>query len=102
MVAARRALDLKLITKDEFLAFYEVDQAEWRKRKAEQRAKKGGGDFYSTQDVRLGRRFASVLVRAVHEGRVLYRDAYRLTDLKGDTFNNYAERVLTRMKNERQ
>ena len=102
VVAARRALDLKLITKDEFFAFYEVDQAEWRKRKAEQRAKKGGGDFYSTQDVRLGRRFASVLVRAVHEGRVLYRDAYRLTDLKGDTFNNYAKRVLTRMKNERQ
>ena len=67
-----------------------------------QRTKKGGGDFYRTQDVRLGRRFASFLVRAVREGRIQYRDAYRLTDLKGETFNHYAELVLQRMKNERQ
>ncbi len=28
------------------------------------------------------------------EGRLLYRDAYALTDLKGDTFDRYANRVL--------
>ena len=67
----------------------------------EQKRKKGGGDFYRTQDVRLGRRFASAVVRAVREGRILYRDAYRLTDLKGETFQRYAELVLQRMKDER-
>ncbi len=51
VVAARRALDLQLITRDEFFDFY-------------------------------------------------YRDAYRLTDLKGETFSHYAELVLQRMKNE--
>lgn len=102
VVAARRALDLDLITKTTFFAFYKKDQDEWRQRKAEQRAKKGGGDFYSTQDIRLGRRFAGFLVRAVREGKVQYRDAYRLTDLKGETFNRYADLVLQRMKNERQ
>jgi Zn-dependent peptidase ImmA (M78 family) len=101
VVAARRALDLGLITKPEFFKFYEKDQSEWRRLKAEQR-KKGGGDFYRTQDVRLGRRFANAVVRAAREGRISYRDAYRLTDLKGETFNRYADIVLKRMKDERQ
>ena len=43
-----------------------------------------------------------MVVRAVREGRILYRDAYRLTDLKGETFNRYADLVLKRMKDERQ
>jgi Zn-dependent peptidase ImmA (M78 family) len=102
VVAARRALDLGLITKPAFFLFYEEDRQDWQRRKEEQRKKKGGGDFYRTQDVRLGRRFASAVVRATREGRILYRDAYRLTDLKGETFNRYADRVLKRMKDERQ
>jgi Zn-dependent peptidase ImmA (M78 family) len=101
VVAARRALDLRLITKTEFFDFYKKDQEEWQKRKHEKR-EKGGGDFYRNQDVRLGRRFASILVRAVREGRIPYRDAYRLTDLRGETFKQYAELVLERVKNERQ
>ena len=102
VVAARRALDLGLITKPEFFLFYEMDREDWQRRKAEQRKKKGRGDFFATQDVRLGRRFASAVVRAAREGRILYRDAYRLTDLKGETFNRYANRVLKGMKDERQ
>jgi len=101
VVAARRALDLRLITQPEFFQFYEMDQEDWQRRKAEQREKRGG-DFYATQHVRLGRRFASTVVRAVREGRILYRDAYRLTDLRGETFNRYADIVLQRMKDERQ
>ena len=38
----------------------------------------GGPNFYHVQDVRLGRRFAYSVVRAVREGRLLYRDASRL------------------------
>jgi Zn-dependent peptidase ImmA (M78 family) len=102
VVAARRALDLGLITKPEFFLFYEKDREDWQRLKAEHRKKKTGGDFYRTQDVRLGRRFASTVVRATREGRILYRDAYRLTDLKGETFNRYADLVLRRMKDERQ
>jgi Zn-dependent peptidase ImmA (M78 family) len=101
VVAARRALDLRLITKPEFFQFYEQDKDEWRQLKERQR-RKGGGDFYRNQDARLGRRFASAVVRAAREGRISYRDAYRLTDLKGETFDHYADLVLQRMKNERQ
>jgi Zn-dependent peptidase ImmA (M78 family) len=102
IVAARRALDLGLINQPEFFRFYEREKEDWQRKKAAQRKKSRGGDFYRTQDVRLGRRFASAVVRAAREGRILYRDAYGLTDLRGETFNRYADIVLKRMKDERQ
>ena len=102
VVAARRALDLRLIAKPDFFRFYEEDREDWRHRKAKLRKKKSGGDFYATQGVRLGQRFSGAVVRAAREGRILYRDAYRLTDLKGETFNRYADIVLQRMRDERQ
>ncbi|OHB66660.1 MAG: hypothetical protein A2V70_13415 [Planctomycetes bacterium RBG_13_63_9] len=102
VVAARRAFDLGLITRPEFFQFYEKDRDDWRRLKAKQKEVKGGPGFYLMQDIRLGRRFTSAVVRAVREGRILYRDAYRLTDLKGETFNRYADMVLQRMKDERQ
>ena len=101
VVAARRALDLGLITKDRFFVFYERDQEDWRRRKAEKKTRKGGPNFYDVQDVRLGKRFAYAVVRAAREGRLLYRDAYQLTDLQGETFNRYANRLVQRMKDER-
>jgi Zn-dependent peptidase ImmA (M78 family)/transcriptional regulator with XRE-family HTH domain len=103
VVAARRALDLGMISKSQFFSFYEEDQNEWLSRKAEEKKKpkRGGPNFYDVQDVRLGRRFAYAVVQAAREGRLLYRDAYLLTDLKGDTFNTYANRLVQRMKDER-
>ena len=71
---------------------FEVDWEQYQRderRRAAQRS--AGGDFYLTQDVRLGRRFAHAVIRAAKEGRLLYRDAYRLTGLHGETFDKYAE-----------
>jgi Zn-dependent peptidase ImmA (M78 family)/transcriptional regulator with XRE-family HTH domain len=88
LVAARRALDLQLIGKSEFLNFYGAYQQDERRRIAK-RAE--GGDFYATQNLRIGRRFAHAVVRAVKEDRLLYRNAYQLTGLHGKTFASYAE-----------
>lgn len=88
IVAARRAQDLGLIQQAEFLSFYRAYQEDER-RKAARAA--GGGDFYLTQNVRLGKRFARAVALAAKEGRLLYRDAYRLTDLHGATFDKYAK-----------
>jgi Zn-dependent peptidase ImmA (M78 family) len=103
VAAARRALDLKLISRDEFFAFYDQDQAEWQRRKDQERAKetRGGPNFYDVQDVRLGKRFAYAVVRAAREGRLLYREAYELTDLRGATFDRYASRLMQRMVDDR-
>ena len=103
VVAARRALDMKLIDKAQFFAFYEKVREEWERRKAEEKEKKkkGGPNFYDVQDIMLGRRFAYAVVAAAREGRLSYGDAYRLTDLKGKTFDQYANLLTQRMKDER-
>jgi len=87
IVAARRALDTQLINKDTFLDFYRAYQSDER-RAANQRSQ--GGDFYANQNLRIGQRFASAVIRAVKEGKLLYSEAYRLTGLYGKTFEHYA------------
>jgi len=92
LVAARRALDLGLIARSEFLEFYRDYQKQ--ERHAASRSE-GGGDFYATQNLRIGRRFAEVVIRAAMEGKLLYRDAYQLTGLYGKTYEQYARMVIT-------
>ena len=87
IVGARRALDLGMIERPTFLAFYRDSIAHDRRRKSSG----DGGDFYANQGVRLGERFASAVVRAVKEGRLAYTEAYRLTGIRGRTFDRYAE-----------
>lgn len=103
VAAARRALDLRLITRQQFFEFYKRDREYYLKRKAneEKRSSKGGPNFYAVQDWRLGKRFAYAVVRAVQEGRLLFREAYQLTDLTGATFTRYADRTTKRFIDER-
>lgn len=90
LVAARRALDLGCIRRREFFAFYEAYQRDERRKKA---ARPGGGDFYATQETRVGRRFGEAVVRAAQGGRLLYREAYQLTGLYGHTFDRFAKEL---------
>ena len=87
IVAAIKALDLELITRSRYSEFYD-DYAARVRRQAEQQ--RGGGDFWNNQNVRVGRIFGAAVVRAVYEGRLLYREAYMLTGLKGETFDKFA------------
>jgi Zn-dependent peptidase ImmA (M78 family) len=90
VVAARRALDLQLISRTSFFQFWEAYQTEeW----TAAQTPSDGGDFWNTQGVRIGRRFSYAVVNAVHEGRLLYQDAYELTGLKGPTFDTLVARV---------
>jgi len=87
LVAARRALDLSLIQKTDFLEFYR-DYLSDERRTATSRT--GSGDFYANQNLRIGRRFASAVIRSAKEGKLLYSEAYQLTGLHGSTFDKYA------------
>jgi Zn-dependent peptidase ImmA (M78 family) len=88
LVAARRALDLKLINRDAFFEFYHAWEEDERR---EARSGEGGGDFWNNQNYRIGKPLGFAVVQAVKEGRLLYRDAYSLTGLKGETFSKFAE-----------
>lgn len=90
VVAARRALDERLINWNEFMALY---QSQGQKVK-----KKSGGDFFKTQNNRVGVRFAMAVDRATREGSLLYRDAYNLTGLTSDTFKKYLGKIQTRLR----
>lgn len=88
LVAARRALDLNLISHETFFNFYRAS------REAGQQQRDGsGGSFWNNQNVRIGQRFGAAIARAVKEGRLLYREAYSLTGLKGRTFDQFVERM---------
>jgi len=86
IVVARRALDTGKITRNEFFEFYE----EYSNREfAKKENQSPGGDFYATTRKRLSLTFASHINNAVKSGKLLYRDAYKLTSLKGDTFEKF-------------
>ena len=89
IVAGRRAMDLRLIGRDAFFGFYnEYTQQERAKAKAS-----GGGDFYNTQNTRLGATFALSVMRAAQEGRLSFKEAYDLTGLRGGALQEYGRRL---------
>jgi len=91
LVIARRLLDLKKITRDNFINFYE----KYRQHEFEKKENKGtGGYFYKTEKKRLGIRFANFIYQAVQENKLLVRDAYRLTDLSGNTFHKFMKELF--------
>lgn len=89
IVAARRAMDLRLVERETFFAFYE----EYIRRERQPAKAMDGGDFYNSQNTRVGERFATQVMRAAMEGRLSFRDAYDLTGLRGGAFQEYARRL---------
>ena len=89
LVAARRIFDLDIISKKEFFEFYN----EYVSRKHKPK-KQDGGDFYNNQPSRIGKKFANAVITATKEGNLLYRDAYRLTGLNANSYQEFEKRLL--------
>ena len=87
IVVARRALELGLIDRGAYADFHHAYAARERAQPSR------GGDFWNTQNARLGRVFGAAVVRAAKEGRLLYREACMLTGFSGKTFNEFAKRA---------
>ncbi len=86
IVVGRRAMDLRLVDRKIFFAFYE----RYTKSERQRSKRSGGGDFYNNQNTRVGERFATSVMRAALEGRLSFKEAYDLTGLHGGTFQEYA------------
>lgn len=91
IVIARRALDLKLISKSDFFRFYNSYMQQVAFKKQNQGS---GGDFYATSKKRISLRFATFVNGAVKDNKLLYRDAYKLLNLKGETYNRFVTEFL--------
>ena len=90
LVGVYRLLNLGLIQKNDFDSFYQEYEKE---RLDDIKTQERGGNFYDNQRAAIGRRFAEAVIIATREGRLLYRDAYRLTGLHGQTFETFANKL---------
>jgi Zn-dependent peptidase ImmA (M78 family) len=91
IVIARRALDLGKISKADFFQFYNQYMEGVRLKKENQGS---GGNFYATARKRISVSFASYVDQAVKQNKLLYRDAYKITGLRGDTYQNFVTNHL--------
>lgn len=89
VVIGRRAMDLRLVERQFFFDFYE----EYIRQERKQKQTTGGGDFYNNQNTRVGKLFATQVIRAAMEGSIGFRQAYELTGLNGGAFQEYARRL---------
>lgn len=85
IVVARRLLDTNRWSKKDFFQFYNA----YRSKELTKKVDISGGDFYATSKKRISLAFANHVDNALKSGQLLYRDACKLTGLKGDTFNNF-------------
>lgn len=88
VVAARRVLDLGLISRARYFEFFEEYKSEARQRGAK---KSGGGNFYRTLGTRLGKRFPAAVYAAAKAGRLPYGEAYKLTGVSGKSFDRFGK-----------
>ncbi len=96
IVAVRRLLDMELINRDEFFRFYNDWQASELRLFHKTADDDGGGNFYASQNIRIGQRFGDLLTQSVQAGTTLYSEAWRLTNLKKNTFQEYAKKIFGR------
>jgi Zn-dependent peptidase ImmA (M78 family) len=89
IVAARRALDMDLITSDLFFSFWRNEKKDWEENKDIKMGNKQGGSPYRNFRVKLGKTFSEAVLSATRSGFLSYRDAFRLTGLHGGTFDKY-------------
>ena len=76
LVVLRRLKDSGAITEARFWGFYNEETSRIKEMLAKKSS--GGGNYYPTQALRVGERFAEALISETLEGRVPYTYAFRL------------------------
>jgi len=90
LVVVKRALDLNFISFSKYKAFYKEREEYDIQRRID--SSDGGGNFYNTANWRIGPMFADAIISRVTEGKMLYREAYQLTGIRGITFDTFVKK----------
>lgn len=92
-VALKRAYDLNFIDYMTYKTYYENAMSEWEENKARKNDNKGG-DYYRTKGAKESKLFSQAVVSATLEGKLLYRDAFKLLNIKKTkVFEQYAKEI---------
>lgn len=92
LVVLIRAREADLLEADVFESAYATERE--RVRDFDARSGGDGGDFYNTQNARLGGRFATAVISSALEGRTPYTEAFRLLGFKrASTFDEFARKL---------
>ena len=89
VVIARKALDNKFISKDQYKAIADEAVTQFYN----SRGKSTGGDYYLTTATRIDNRFLIALDNFVKEGKTQYTDAFRLTHTNRKTYSGLMDEV---------
>lgn len=89
LVILKRIYDAQFLSWDEYQKRYDAERE--RLITLVDKRDSDGGNYYNTQQIRLGRRFARAVIASALEGSTTYRDAYRLLGTKKhSTFEHLA------------
>lgn len=92
LVVLKRIFDAGFLTWVDYQKRY--DDEHERLMKSISGRKSGGGNYYNTQPLRIGRTFARAVIVSAMEGRTLYRDAFSLLgSAKRSTFDRLAREL---------
>ena len=90
-VIARRALECKYITNNQYWDIVEQNKREYEEWIVEKaKNKSSGGSYYNTARSRLDKRFMAAIYNSVREGKTQYTEAYRLTNTSRTSFERVA------------
>jgi Zn-dependent peptidase ImmA (M78 family)/DNA-binding XRE family transcriptional regulator len=84
LVVIRRALDMGLVDRDTYTAFYRAELEAFRA------AGGGGGSFYRNAGAKNSGRFARAVIAEAFSGRLLLRDAGRLLGVQPSKIRDFA------------
>lgn len=92
LIINRRALDFSKISRSAYFTAYDHSINTWLNNK--QNKDSGGGNYYYTTRRRISAQFGRYINSAVKQDRLLYRDAYNLLNVRGNTYERLVKEYL--------
>jgi Zn-dependent peptidase ImmA (M78 family)/DNA-binding XRE family transcriptional regulator len=96
LVILRRAHDLGRITNKEYNELYRREERRYEgvvEIETDDEEPASGGNFWNTFFARNGKMFSSAVIEATNEGKLLYREAARLLNVRVPTIQKIAEQI---------